>query len=339
MPGIKVILETQYFVQYAHFWTHFSVMTYTRIIFFCICFLWLPFAAAAQQTGFEILTVGPGTVAHGMNDASTATLIHSSAIYTNPANLAFAPFSGFSVDYSPWIAGLTNTHGSINLRKNNRAIAFGVINSRAGDFELRDRPGPSQGNFSVSYLSLSTGYARRIGSFSVGVTGQFLREQLYVNDATGYALNAGVSSRWLDQKLTVSSVVKNLGEMSELNEEDTPLPMEWRTGFSAETYTFSASARQDLPVTVSVVGEFIHPLSDHRSSEQSMPAKTYFIFALDLEVAETLSIYSGYRTDNTERPISFGGRVSLESISFSYALIPFRTGFGNAHSIGISYRF
>lgn len=314
-------------------------MNKSQIIILCILLIGLPLLSAAQQTGFDILTVGPSTHALGMNDAATATLQNASAIYSNPANLAFAPSSSFVADYSLWIAGLKNSHGALNLRKNNRALAFGVLNSRADDFELRDRPGPSQGTFTASYLSLAAGYAHQAGPFAVGVTGQFLREQFFVDDASGYAINMGISSRLFDQKLTLSSVVRNLGKMNKLGNQSTPLPMEWRTGGFGELYTFSTSERRDFPITISATFEMVYPMNDHRSTEQSMPAETYFLMGLDLQLAETLSLYSGYRTDNTERPVSFGGSVALESISISYALVPFRTGYGNVHSVGISYRF
>jgi len=37
--------------------------------------------------------------------------------------------------------------------------------------------------------------------------------------------------------------------------------------------------------------------------------------------------------------LSFGTGVILNNITANYALIPFETGFGTVHSVGIGYRF
>ncbi len=140
--------------------------------------------ALAQEYGLELLTIGPSTQAFGLNDAVTAELLGASNLYTNPANLALENSSSGNADYTLWIGDINYTHAGVNMRKGSRAIAFGFIGSQGDDFELRNQPGPSEGAFSVSFLSLSGGYAYKLGPVALGATAQYIREDYYIYNAS-----------------------------------------------------------------------------------------------------------------------------------------------------------
>lgn len=316
-------------------------MCFKKIIIrsFIICAF--PLAGLAQGSGFDILITGPSAKALGMNGTVTATPLGASNMYTNPANLAMETASSFSADYSLWIGGLRNSHLAANFKNGNSAIAVGLLSSHADDFELRNRPQPSQGTFSVSYLSIAGSYAYQIKNFSAGITAQYLREQFLINDASGYAFNAGLSSRWFSDKLTVSTAIRNLGKLNELNQQATDLPTEWRLGFSSSIFTLNNSTDNGFPVELNIAGDYVYPLVDENSgtSNNFIESSPFFSFSLGIRLANSFNIYSGYRTEKSERPLSFGTAVSIDAIGMSYAFVPFNTGFGNAHSIGLSYRF
>lgn len=297
--------------------------------------------AFSQSTGFELLTTGPNSEALGLNEATSATLLGASNIYTNPANLAFETTSGFNADYSLWIGGLTNTHAAVNFRRDNSAIAFGLLASEADDFELRSRPGPSQGSFSVSYLSLSGAYAFSYQNLSLGAAFQYLREELYIYNASGYALNAGLSSHWFDKKLYVSATLQNLGKMDELNNARTQLPTNLRGGFKANVFDIADDANS-FPISVSLLSDIVVPLNEENVSESNntiSQEKAYLNIALSVKAANIITVRGGYKTGSTARSLSFGTGILLNNITANYALVPFETGFGTVHSVGIGYRF
>ncbi len=294
----------------------------------------------AQEYGFDILTIGPGTKALGLNEATTAALLGASDIYSNPANLVLEPSSGFNADYSLWVSSLTNSHLSVHFRKERSSLAFGILTQSADDFELRDRPGPSQGDFTVSYFSLAGAYAYRIGRFSAGATIQYLREEIYIYNASGYAVNAGISSEWVDRDLRVSAALLNIGKMDELNNEVTTLPSRFKAGLEATLARFNFPGNEELPLGLTIFADYIVPFGgDDSGNSTNTGEESYGNIALSLEIAEALSLYSGYKTGDQERPISFGSELSIEGIDIYYSLTPFRTGFGTAHSIGLRYRF
>lgn len=297
--------------------------------------------ALSQGTGFELLTTGPNSEALGLNEATSASLLGASNIYTNPANLAFETTSGFNADYSLWIGGLTNTHAAVNFRRDNSAIAFGLLASGADDFELRSRPGPSQGSFSVNYLSLSGAYAFSYQNLSLGASFHYLREELYIYNASGYALNAGLSSQWFDKKLYVSAVLQNLGKMDELNNDRTQLPTNLRGGFKAKVFAIADDANS-FPISISLLSDIVIPLNEENGSESNntiSQERAYLNIALSFKAANIITVRGGYKTGSTARSLSFGTGILLNNITANYALIPFETGFGTVHSVGIGYRF
>lgn len=297
--------------------------------------------ASAQGTGFELLTTGPNTEALGLGEATTAYLLGASSLYTNPANLAFEPASGFSADYTLWIGGLTNTHAAVNFKRERSAVAFGLLASDAGDFELRSRPGPSEGSFSVSYLSLSGGYAFTFKNIALGASFQYLREELYIYNASGYGFNAGISSHWFNRKLYVSAALQNVGKMDELNTEATQLPALVRGGINARIFEFSAG-ENGFPIDISLLSDIVFPVNDKELNSASNTLKqenTYINFGVSITAADIISLRGGYKTGETTRPLSFGTEIILNNVTAGYALVPFETGFGTVHSIGIGYSF
>jgi len=56
-------------------------------------------------------------------------------------------------------------------------------------------------------------------------------------------------------------------------------------------------------------------------------------------VEDIISLRTGYKTRDTVRPWSLGLGLDIETISANYAIVPFETGFGTVHSLGLQYQF
>lgn len=308
------------------------------IILFAIC---ADTTIRAQETGFKLLNIGPSPKALGLNEAVTAELLGASNIYINPANLAFEESSSLNASYTLWIGDLTHTHAGINLRKKSRALAFGFLGSQIDDIPLRgNQPGPANGSFTVSTLSLSGAYAYRLGPLAIGGALEYLREEYYIYNASGYAANFGVSSRFWDDRILIGASLLNLGKMNELRNEATPLPTTFRAGFDAELFTFTAPENENLPITLNLKNDVVLPIQRSSGTTQGDAADNlYTNIAVSFDIADTIVLQTGYKTGETTRHWSAGAEITVKSVSVNYALVPFETGFGTAHSIGLSYRF
>ncbi|MDZ7680630.1 MAG: hypothetical protein U5J63_02690 [Fodinibius sp.] len=287
------------------------------------------------------MTVGPDAKALGLNEAVTAELLGASNIYTNPANLALEETSTLNATYTLWIGDLTHTHAAVNLRKGSRALAFGFLGSQVDGIPRRTQPGPSDGSFNVSSLSLSAAYANTIGPVAVGATLQYLREEYYIYNASGYAANIGLSTQLWNDRILLGATVLNLGEMNELRDQSTALPTTFRAGFDAELVTFTPPENDDLPVTVNLKNDWVLPLQSTGGTTQSDPTNEHLQqYCRSNLISPIPSCFApATRPVDTVRHWSAGAGIKVGSITANYALVPFETGFGTAHSIGLRYRF
>lgn len=292
-------------------------------------------------SGLDFLNIGPSARMLSISEAHTASHIGAASIYSNPAMLAMERKSGLDVNYTLWVAGLTNQYAAVNLRNNNRAIAFGVYNSRADDFEARDNPGLSQGGFSVGYLSLSAAYAHRIGPLSLGITTQYLREEVFQFRAGGYAFNLGAAAKILDERITLGAAVMNLGEMADLDLISSELPALFRTGIEADLIELRTPGFNDLPLLITLHADYVQPLTDASGSDftSNNSKDPSFNLAISADVADIIFLQTGFTFGPTDRPVSFGLGFNIEPVRFNYALVPFTTGYGTVHSIGLQYDF
>lgn len=295
----------------------------------------------AQQSGMDILTIGPDTKALGLNEAVTAELLGASSIYTNPANLAFDSTSSANAAYTLWIGDLTHTHAAVNLRKESRALAFGFLGSQVDGIPLRgNQPGPPDGSFTVSTISLSGGYAYKFGPIALGGTIQYLWEEYYIYNASGFAVNVGASTQLWNDKIMIGTSLLNWGNMDDLRNESTPLPTTFRAGFDAELFTFFPPENEDLPITVNLKNDLVVPLQSSPGTTQEDPTDdVYTNIAVEFNIMDIIHLRTGYKTGDTVRHWSAGAGINVGAFTADYALVPFETGFGTVHSFGLRYRF
>ncbi|MDX1637068.1 MAG: PorV/PorQ family protein [Balneolaceae bacterium] len=308
----------------------------TRISLLLMVLIGAVETAFSQSSGLQFLNIGPNSRALSLGEAVTALPMGGSSIYSNPANLAQDSTSSLTADYTLWIADQKISHVAVNLKRNEqRAIAFGLLNSTTDNFEARTRPGPADGTFSVNYLSLAGAYAQTFGNISIGGAAHFIREEFLINKASGYSLNAGIAARWLDDRLRTGVSLLSLGKMNELRDEPTELPSNLRAGVAAELFEFTPPKNRDLPMLISIYADYISLFEE----ETGTADENSFNLGLSVNVAGLVDIRGGYKTGRTDRKFGLGIGVDTQSISFNYSLIPFETGFGTAHSIGMEYYF
>src|SRR5690625_4691204 len=147
----------------------------------------LPDGSTGYWNRHGFLNIGPTPRVLSLSEAVTSRPSGVASIYSNPSLLAREPRSVVDVAYTLWIANVNNQFAGVNFARERSAIAFSVYNSSSDGFEARDRPGPSAGNFSIGYISLAGAYALQLGSFSAGVSGQYLREEIFQYRASGYS--------------------------------------------------------------------------------------------------------------------------------------------------------
>lgn len=298
---------------------------------------------AAQDTGsgLDFLNIGPTARSLALSEGTAAAITGPSAIYSNPSLLALDKRNSVEVNYTLWISNVNNQFAAINYRHQQMAYAFGVYNSSSDGFEARDAPGSSAGNFSVGYLSLAGAIAYTTGPIAFGISTQYLREEIFQFIANGYAVNAGVAASFLDERILAGISVNNLGNMESLDQQSTRLPSRLNIGLRADLIEFTTSGLNDLPVLVSLSGDWQKPLEENPGFDftNSDPKEGYYTIATEINAGDLFYIQAGYRFGPTERPLGFGLGITIDPVRVNYAMIPFSTGYGNVHSFGVQYYF
>ncbi|MCG8372927.1 MAG: PorV/PorQ family protein [Balneolales bacterium] len=307
----------------------------TPILLLSVLFL---STGAFAQAGLQILTVAPGATELSRAEASTAIPNGANAIYSNPGLLALDDHPSISLTYTNWISDSNNLFGGINLKKGNRAVAFSFYTSGVNGLEQRDSPGASNGDFSIQYLSISGAYSYNFNILSAGISAHYLNEEVFPYRATGYAISAGIATSLMEERFRLGASLLNIGDMDDLNEEPTDLPSSFNLGASFEVFQFAHKKNPQLPILITIMADYVVPFVNDEELTDINPAENYFNFGLSLLVADVIRVNTGYKTQENARPVSFGLDILFEKMAFNYALIPFNTGFGTVHSIGIQYQ-
>ncbi len=311
-----------------------------RILLFSITLSLLCQVAFSQESGLKLLNIGPTAFELASSEASVATPNGSPSLYANPALLSMAGKSTISLGYTNWISDSNNLFGGINLKKNRRAVAFSFFTSGVSGLEQRNGPGESNGDFSIQYVSISGAYSYDFNYFSAGISGHYLNEEIFPYRATGYAVSLGLASQLLNDKLTLGASLLNVGEMEELNQIATDLPSSFNVGLGVDVISFTHKKATDLPISIRLMADYVMPLDTETptSAQDYNPDENYVNLAALFEIAEVVQVQTGYKTGDNTRPVSFGVGFITEKVTFNYALIPFNTGFGTVHSIGLQYQ-
>ena len=306
-----------------------------------ITFLFLVFVFSqlnAQSSGIQFLEIGPTAAELSLSGAAVATPNGASSIYTNPSLLVLQDRPSLSFGYTNWILDTNNLFGGINLKRGNRAFAFSFYTSGISGFEQRNNPGESNGDFSIQYLSISGAYAINLKGINVGFSTQFLTEDIYPFRATGYAFNFGISTSLSNGGIRLGTSLLNIGTMEKLDETSTILPSSFNLGIAVDVLEFTHKKNPELPILFTFMGDFVQPIESMGSNDEDfIPVTSYFNVGLELLVSQIVKINIGYRTQQNVRPMSYGIGFIAEKVSFDYAIIPFNTGFGTVHSIGLQY--
>jgi len=323
----------------------------TRPILVALTFFILinPNLSWGQSTGgLRFLDIGADPLSLSLSEAKTAVRLGTSDMFVNPANLAFEPASSVGLAHTFWIADTRNLHAGVNLRKKQQALAFGVYTSLTSDLQARQTPGASNGSFSWQYYAFAASYAQRIGNISVGATGMYLYEQVYLSSAKGFAMNAGLSSQWLEDRIRLAVALQSLGKMEPLNATRSEVPGRVRLGTDIEAAQFSVRGTTEIPVVVRIAADYVKPISwidqdqgdfNATAGFEGDPNQAWLSLGLRAEISELITLRGGYTTAEHQRPFSLGLGVKRYGVEADFAFVPFNDGYGSAFSMGLNYRF
>lgn len=165
--------------------------------------LLLPAAAQAQDkvgtTAAAFLGIGVGARATAMGSANVAAAQGPSALYWNPSAITDLPTSAVEFSTTAYLVDTRFSNASAVLSLGSAGhLGLSVTNLSYGEDLVTtvDRPEGTGERWSASDLMVGVSYARPLTDrFSVGGTVKAVRQQVYREAATGFALDLGLLYR------------------------------------------------------------------------------------------------------------------------------------------------
>ncbi len=289
-----------------------------------------PGAAAGQESGLSFLELGVDAAAAGMGDAQVAIADGAFSTFWNPAGLAHTGSNEAALSHHIWVGDLRTYALAGRFRSGkNSGVGLAFTATSSGDLELRERPGPSEGNFEVQYLSIGASFGRRIGPARIGATGRYISEEIFTESASGYGVDFGAQMNVLGDAVRVGAAVHNIGKMNELNSVATKLPTTARIGIAVQPFQVLALEDDFTIVNATIVAELSHLFPDDRSRVH---------VGLAVDALDMLTFRAGFITNDALRNGTFGLGLHYGLLVFDYALVLFDSGFaGPGHILTLSY--
>jgi len=148
-------------------------------------------------TAGNFLEIGFGGAGYGMGDAVVSSCKDLSAMYWNPARLAYMENSEAQFMYQPWFADInTGFAGAGIILPNIGAFAIGYFQVDYGNIGVTTmdmQEGTGEQYTSRDY-HLTLSYARRLAEwFAFGASGKYIGSKIWHCNSSALALDLGVS--------------------------------------------------------------------------------------------------------------------------------------------------
>ena len=147
-------------------------------------------------TAANFLEIGYGSAGNAMGDASVASVADLSAMYWNPARLAYLQQNEALFMYQPWFADISTAFTGIGLVDQTLGtFAVGFIHVGYGDMEvttmeMQDGTGEM---FAANDYAINLVYARHLVNwFSFGAGVKYISSQIWHCKASALAMDLGV---------------------------------------------------------------------------------------------------------------------------------------------------
>ena len=280
-----------------------------------LCIILISFSLSFAQfektgnIGAQFLKIGVGARAAGMATSFVAVSNDITALYWNPAGIVWLENNAAIVSHNKWIAD-TNYEFIAYAHSFNQQNAIGFFMSYLsfGEIEqttIRNPSGTGVKFFSYD-LAVGGSYSRRlIEDFAIGVTGKYIREQIWDMASTTFAFDIGALFSPGFKPLHFGVSLSNFGKDAQFNgvnldqnldlfpDQDPidvrfqttpyPIPLIFRFGFAYDFFT-----GEEKLVTLSVEGRHL------TDTEQKVN------FGLEYHIFEGIALRTGFRANDDE---------------------------------------
>ena len=277
-------------------------------------------SGAGAATGLAFLKNGVDARANLLGQAMSSVAADASACYWNPAGLGRRAAPQILLSHVESFADLRQEYAAAVQPAG--PVVFGLFFNGlwSDNIEGFDRAGNSTGSFGYSAFAAGVSAGREMtGGLALGATGKYLREDIGVYSATGWALDAG--AQWRLPRLPdlrVGLTVRNIGPQIKFLVEEFGLPLTFQGGLSWER-AVGGSGRLLL------AGDFRH-VRDEGSG---------LLVGAEYGYRELLSFGVGYQGGRDVQDVSFGIGAHPGRVELHWAYVPIAEELGDEHRFSL----
>jgi hypothetical protein len=282
-------------------------------------------AQSAGNAGLSFLKFGFGARNIAMGDAGASASNDLSALYYNPSRLALIEKNEVLIMHSSWIQDVNSELFGVKWDMFGLPWAIGLNYTSISGIEIRTRPGEPDSKFNANYFfgSLSTGFYVW-DKLSFGTTIRYLYEGLLSDEANGWGFDFGLNYETPFRGLSVSTVIKNIGSMNALRNQETQLPTDFRLG---SAYKFGIeSAKLDF-IAVAEFQKYLDTDDIHLN------------LGGDIVYDQIIALRVGYQSGYEAKSFTGGIGLMWGSLRFDYTYMPFSLDLGNANLFSLQFKF
>lgn len=297
-----------------------------KIAIFVLISITSIFAQTAGNSGESFLKNGFGARNIAMSDFGVVGISDLTSLNYNPALLANYSVPQLMITHSQSIQDMSTQLVGASFSLYGIPFAVGVNSTAITDIEVRTKDSEiPESTFNAHYMfaSLSTGFYVT-DYLAVGTTVKYIYENIFVNEADGFAVDLGVSYKNIIHGLDIGASIKNIGSLSKLRSEATKLPTDLRIGFAY------SSSIQSIKSIVNVIGG-VQKYTDTDDIHVHAGAEVFYKSIIALRL--------GYMTGYEAKGFTAGVGFFLKGINFDYAFTPYSYILGSTHTVSLTYSF
>lgn len=280
----------------------------------------LSLQAQTIGTGLTFLKTGTDARSTSMGEASVSLTDDHSAFFYNPASIRFSDQRRLSLSHRQGFAETTSDYLGATLPGGSVTFGFSTYTTSVSDIEVRQLPGEAEGTFSARNGSIGLGAAFSLTDDIAFGVGEVVVEKIYIDEASGYGIDAGLLYR-INHEINAGLSIVNLGSMSVLRSERSKLPTTLRLGAS-----YHAPLAEIVELTAAA--DMVKTLDDEQTHLHAGAEAVY-----DSMVMLGSRFQSGYET----RSFWFRAGVRYSIIRVDYAFIPMSGAFTPNHAFSLTF--
>jgi hypothetical protein len=277
----------------------------------------------AGNTGLAFLKLGVTSRSIALGESVVSYTSDASSTHYNPAGMFNGSKTNLVFMHNEQVLGVRTEFLAGRVKMEKWALGFSVNNTSVDEIEIREIPGAPTGEFTAQNFAMGFSVGYKINEMlSIGTTGKFLFEKIYVDNSSGFAFDFG--GQYTRDKISVGAAISNLGSMSELRNESTKLPASIRLGGS---YLFMITG-----ITSTLrVGLDGYKVLDGGAFHANTGAEFLYKDFLALRV--------GYQSGYENKNLTTGIGLKYKAFNLDYAFVPYKYSLGSSHTITLGANF